>query len=336
MRKTARRTGIALVAGAFLVVGACSNGGSEDSASEPATVGDAVSGAADAASPQVAAGGEASVQVAVRHRIRTATADLVVDEPGQVAEVADRVGDRAGSLGGTVDDDRRRSGDSASAELVVRVPPDALDDFVAGLGELAEVTSSAITTDDVTDEYTDLEGRIENLRASVERIRALMAEADDVAQVAALEGELSRREQELESAEGRMRVLDEQVQLATATISISARDVAVEDEDDSGPPSPMDALAGGWDAFVAVLAWLLAVVLATLPFLVTAAVVVVVARVLLRRRPPRSGPGTGPGSRGGVGPWSPPPAERPAPPVGAWSVPGAGTPPAEGDPTEAG
>jgi hypothetical protein len=311
------RMGLVVLVVAGSVAGACSSGGSDDS--ERAT-GDA---AGDVA-PQVAGGGaedgRASLQVAERQRVRTATVELVVDEGGAAGPAADEVAGLAASLGGAVDDDRRRHGEDGRADLVVRVPPDELEDFVAGLSDIAEVTSSAITTDDVTEEYTDLEGRIENLRASVERIRALMAEADDVAQVATLEGELSRREQELEVAEGRMRVLDEQVQLATVTVSITTRTESEIDDGGGGAPSPMDALSGGWSAFVAVLAWMLAVVLALLPFLVTAAVLGLAARALLRRRPTRSADPVA-----GAGPPVPPVGPHPAPPAGSWSAPGSPT-----------
>jgi hypothetical protein len=118
-----------------------------------------------------------------------------------------------------------------------------------------------------------------------------------------------------------MRVLDEQVQLATVTVSITTRTESATDDGDDGAPSPLDALSGGWSAFVTALAWMLAVVLALLPFLATAAVLALVARALLRRRSARpAGPGPGPGS--------PVPAAgvHPSPPPGSWPAPGSPTP----------
>ena len=312
---TIGRTAVLLLALAVAVAGGCS--GSDDSSQDQFDAtgqalddGVAPDVATDAVAPGEAAGaaGPSQVPDAVeRRRIRTAEVRLVVPLPEDVEGTADNVALVATEVGGTVDDDERTSGDDARAVLVLRVPPDDLEEAIDRVAELAEVRSRSIATDDVTSEYTDLEGRIETLEASVDRLRALIADADDVVQIASLEGELTNREAQLESAVGQLRVLTEQTDLATLTVTITAEEDAPEDDD--GTPSPLEALEDGWGAFVDVVLWIVAVVLAALPFLVTGAVIVLLARWGTRRwraghprEPKRPAPPAGPAG------WAPPPA----------------------------
>jgi len=262
-----------------LAVGACGST-SQDSANS--------SGAESAAVGDVVAGGQGET-VAARYRIRTADLTLSVDEAEQVTTVADQVVDVITAAEGLVDDDNRTFGRSASADLVVRVPPDDLDRVLDELGTLAVVTQRNISTEDVTEAYTDLEGRIATLEESINRVRALVAEAPDVVQVAILENELRNREIELESAKGQMRVMNDNVELATLSVRVRSDQLVDLDGEqiDEGPPSPADALSSGWDAFVTVAAWLVAVVLATLPFLVVFGLVLFAAIRLRRRRGPK-------------------------------------------------
>ena len=309
-----RAVAAATLAGAVALAAGCS---SQDASERFQSVGSAVSGgaAADMATEAApTAGGAQVADVVERRRIRTAEVRLVVPLPDDVEGTADNVALVATEVGGMVDDDERTAGSDARAVLVLRVPPDELETAIDRVAELAEVRSRSIATDDVTSQYTDLEGRIATLEASVDRLRALIADADDVVQIAALEGELTNREAELESATGQLRVLSEQTALATLTVSIvPEEDAPPPEEDDDGAPAPLDALSSGWEAFVAVVLWAVAAVLATLPFLVTAVLLALLARGVGRR-------------------WRaahPRPARRPAPPAG---VPGWGPPPGS-DPT---
>ena len=126
----------------------------------------------------------------------------------------------------------------------------------------------------------------------LERIRALIGEAVNVMDIASLEGELLRRETELESLEGQLRTLSERVDLATVVLLL----VEAEPGTDPGDPVPAIALGSsepgftsgldaGVDAFVAIGAALLVVIGALLPFVPLALVALVVWRLVRHRRP---------------------------------------------------
>jgi hypothetical protein len=170
--------------------------------------------------------------------------------------------------------------------VVLRVPVDQYDAVLAGLqgtGKLLERTAKA---QDVTDQVVDVESRIRSQRASVARVRELMDQATKLSDVVTLEGELSRRESDLEALEAQQASLKDRTSLATITLSLSETPVkkAAKEDDD---PGFVDALAGGWDAFVTMLRWLAVVIGAVLPFVAVAALIVLVWLRIVRPRLPR-------------------------------------------------
>ncbi|WP_461022156.1 DUF4349 domain-containing protein [Thalassiella azotivora] len=170
------------------------------------------------------------------------------------------------------------------AVLVVRVPSDrfrtAADD-VAALGtEVGRWSTETL----VEDALVDLESRMATQRASVERVRALMAEATSLADVVALESELATREADLESLRARHAALAGQADLATLTVHLRTPGVAAATDDATGF---LPGLRAGRDALVTSTQVLLTAVGALLPFAAVAAVVVVPVLAVRRRR--RSG-----------------------------------------------
>jgi hypothetical protein len=256
--------------------------------------------AADAAGGEVGAGTGSAVaatltQVAPpqdgREIIRTATLEVATEDVVGASEAAVRVAVEVGGFLASSESDLE--GD-ARASLVLRVPPDRFFDVLDDLADLGELESRQVGSEDVTAQVVDLEGRLAAVRASVERLRALVAEAADVPQIVAIEGELARREGELESLTGRLRALGGQVDLATVTLVLD-EPVAAEVSDDipgfvPGLRTGVVALANVTSAAVTALGFLL-------PFVIPAALLWFgarwVQRVLRRRRPPLPAMATG-------------------------------------------
>ena len=98
------------------------------------------------------------------------------------------------------------------------------------------------------------------------RVRELMDQATKLSDVVTLEGELSTRQADLESLLAQQASLKDRTSLATITLSLSETPVKKADKDDD--PGFADALAGGWDAFVTMLRWIVVALGAVLPFAV--------------------------------------------------------------------
>ena len=104
----------------------------------------------------------------------------------------------------------------------VRVPIEAYDAFVAGVVKLGELVSLKADSQDVSEEFYDLEAR-EKAKA-VEEQRLLKHLADSTGkleEILNVERELSRVRSEIEQMQGRLRALGNLTTLATVTITAS-------------------------------------------------------------------------------------------------------------------
>ena len=262
--------------------GSSGGGGSAD---EPAPV----NGATDASGAGGAVGESSTVSADAvevdatgsRQRTFTANLSLGVDEVEraveQGAEAVSSVGGFTAAAELDLEGDRR-----ASASY--RVPADQFDAALDALCALGEVRTKDVRTDDVTAEYADLESRVAALRTSVERLQGFLAQATDVGQIATIEAELTRREAELESTEGRRRALADQVALSTISVSFEPLGEAAEDR-----PTFLAGLNTGRDAAGTLLAAGAATAGFLVPFL-PLLVLVLLAFALVRRRRTRVTP----------------------------------------------
>ncbi|MEU0422476.1 DUF4349 domain-containing protein [Streptomyces canus] len=247
----------------------------------------AQSQAEGAAGAEAGAGGKQATtapQPAVNHIIRTATLTVRVKNVPKSLAAARTTTENAGGFVGKESTSRDEEG-REQTEVVLRIPVERYDEVLTdleGAGKLLERTANA---QDVTDQVVDVESRIATQRASVARIRELMDKATKLSDVVTLEGELSTRQADLESLLARQASLKDRTSLATITLSLSESPVAKAEKDDD--PGVVDALAGGWDAFVTMLRWVVVAVAAVLPFLAGIALIVLVWLRLIRPRLPR-------------------------------------------------
>ena len=91
-------------------------------------------------------------------------------------------------------------------------------DRLAGVGELVD---QSITADDVTERIVDLQSRINTAEASVLRLQDFLNEANDINIIAQLENQLLERETTLETLRGQLRTVQDQVDLATITLTLT-------------------------------------------------------------------------------------------------------------------
>ncbi|MFD7427943.1 DUF4349 domain-containing protein [Streptomyces sp. NPDC059818] len=298
-RPAARRTQTALAAGLLTAVLALSGCGAADdsgASSDKGAAAPARQDRADAAAGDAkqGAGGSAAAKkpnpLTTAHVIRTASLSVEVKSAPKAAAAARATAEAAGGL---VADEKTERVDDAhdSSHLVLRVPQGEYDRVLGDLSGTGKLLSRTSAAKDVTDQVVDVESRIATQRTSVARVRKLMDRADALSDVVTLEGELSNRQSELESLLAQQASLKDRTTLATITLDLSepADDDAADDE--SGPGF-LDAVGGGWHAFVTMVRWLAMAVGATAPFLAVAAVVLVLWR-LLRRRGGKAGPDGG-------------------------------------------
>lgn len=221
-----------------------------------------------------------------RQVVTTASASLAVEDP---ADAAQRVSELVESAGGRVDErtEQAASGEDgpegAVADLVVRVPSDALTGVLADLEDLGDVESVSVSRSDVTATAVDLDARISALQSSVARLQALMDGAATTEALLDAEEALSERQEQLESLQSQRALLADQVELSTLRVHLQPFGVAPA----GGPDGFVDGFGTGWRALVAALGAAVVVLGIILPWLGVGALVtagVLVPLRLSRRR----------------------------------------------------
>jgi hypothetical protein len=243
-----------------------------------------------------------ATDTAARDIITTATASMTVDD---VEAAARSIGDAAESHGGYVESmtiDRHGTaqpagpGTGASDDVMpspsplqgstvtVRVPSEDLTTLVTEVSALGEVTSSAINRQDVTEQTVDLQARIDAAQASVDRLTALMAEAQNVGDLIAAESALSERQALLESYQQQLKMLDGQVEMSTLTVFLAPRVEQVT----ADPAGFGDGFLAGWNGLVATLNAVVVALGFLVPWLAVGAVAALlvwsIVRLARRRR----------------------------------------------------
>ena len=101
----------------------------------------------------------------------------------------------------------------------VRVPIDHFNAFVSAVSRLGEVRQNHVGSQDVTEEFFDLEARIRNKREEEKRLLKHLADSTGkLKDILEVEKELSRVRGEVEQMEGRLRFLANRTELSTITI----------------------------------------------------------------------------------------------------------------------
>ncbi|MFE7835047.1 DUF4349 domain-containing protein [Streptomyces sp. NPDC057474] len=248
---------------------------------------------------------DAPPSITASHIIRTATLTVRVKDVPKALDEARTTVENAGGFVGN-ESTTRDGKDRERTRVVLRVPTEKYDEVLTELEGTGKLIERKTKAEDVTDQVVDVESRIKTQQASVARIRELMDRATKLSDVVTLEGELSSRQADLESLLAQQKSLKDRTSLATITLSLSETAVKKADKDDD--PGFMDALAGGWNAFVAVFRWLGMALAAILPFaLATALVLLLWSRFARSRRP---APATAPAGTAGSLPAAAPDKEE--------------------------
>lgn len=168
-----------------------------------------------------------AAQVA-RKVIANASMTLVVADTqtaiGQIESMLDEVG---GYIANTNFYKSSYSGNELlRGTMTLRVPAEGLRSAMDQLRGLAvDVRSENITREDVTDQYSDVEAQLRNLRATEDELRALLAEVrekpnatpDDIM---AVHYRITEIRGQIEQLQGRQNMLDNLVSLSTLTVEL--------------------------------------------------------------------------------------------------------------------
>ncbi|CAL9572131.1 hypothetical protein SUDANB120_04871 [Streptomyces sp. enrichment culture] len=291
-RGAAALAGLAL-AGSLALTGCGADGEAAGSAAADkaavapaAPKGEARTGAGAAAPPAEGAAKApgAPAPAAVRpHVIRTASLAIETDDAGKALASARAAAEGAGGFVGNESTRRGKDGRMTST-VTLRVPSERFDAVLGALEGSGKLLHRKVEAQDVTEKVADVDSRVRSQQASVARVREMMERATALGDVVMLEGELSKRQSDLESLLAQQTALKDQTSLGTVTVEVSEPEAAAGPAEDGERPSVWGALRTGWEAFTNVVAYAVVAVALVLPFAAAAAVGVLGFRFLRRRR----------------------------------------------------
>ncbi|MFF7851029.1 DUF4349 domain-containing protein [Streptomyces sp. NPDC007910] len=262
------------------------DGGTADGSSGASGASSGSGSGADSGSGSGSGSAKATAKApAQQHVIRTAALSVEVADAAKALVTA-----RTAALeaGGRVENESTERIDDAylASRIVLRVPQEKYDSVLAELAGTGRLLNRKADAKDVTDQVVDVQSRIATQRASVARVRELMDRADRLSDVVTLEAELSRRQADLEALLAQQSSLKDRTSLATITLQLTEKrkEQPKAEEREEGRPGFLDALAGGWNALVGVVAWILIVLAALAPWLAVGLVAFVLWRRLIRPR----------------------------------------------------
>ncbi|MGI6145056.1 MAG: DUF4349 domain-containing protein [Clostridia bacterium] len=141
------------------------------------------------------------------------------------------------SLEGYITNETANAVDSKGTKrgsLQIRIPQYSFEDFLIGIKNFGKLKNSHIYSQDVTEEYIDVESRLKTMRTKEERLLNILTQSGNLSDILAVENELANTRAQLESLEGRMRYLNNQTEYSTVNISVEQLVVSTQQVTTSG------------------------------------------------------------------------------------------------------
>lgn len=140
-------------------------------------------------------------------------------------------------------------------DLTIRVPHKNFDTLVNSFSDgVGSVLSKNISSDDVTEEYTDVSIKLANKKIYLEKYRDMLKSATTTKDMLEIQEKIRGLEDEIDVAEGRLRFIDDRVNYSTLNLSLYKEKVRSSTTSKIGFGSRfVDSLTEGWNSFVAFL-----------------------------------------------------------------------------------
>jgi hypothetical protein len=212
-----------------------------------------------------------------RKIIKTARISIEVDDFDPAATAVEQLALAAGGFVSNSNSYITAEGQKRGT-VTIRVPAEGFESVLEEVKKLGEVKSTSSSGQDVTEEYIDLDIRLKNYQRQEERLLVILDNATTVEDLLKVEEQLGRVRGEIERIEGRLRYLDNYIDLSTITVDISE-------------PQPIthtwgirDALSSSVEGFIYSTNALIIFIGNILPWIIFLVLVVGVYRLLRRKK----------------------------------------------------
>jgi len=109
-----------------------------------------------------------------------------------------------------------------SGSITVRVPAEKFETAKDYFRSLAvRVTNESVQSQDITEEYVDLQSRLRNLEAAENRLLDLMKMTGKVSEILEVHRELTNVREQIEQIKGKMQYLEESAKMSSITVNLA-------------------------------------------------------------------------------------------------------------------
>lgn len=154
--------------------------------------------------------------------IRTVDLTVSLEDDSKLNETADRIVEITKQYHGSVTDrSMSYSKYNAGGSITVRIPKDEVDGFLSGVREQGmNVSRIDDRTEDVTQQYVDVDARLRAKQTEVDRLQSYLEKAEDTETLLKVEEQLTRAISDLESYKARMNSLNSRIDATTVRIAL--------------------------------------------------------------------------------------------------------------------
>ena len=149
-----------------------------------------------------------------RKLIRTGNVSLEVQT---VSDAEEKISSWAKGLGGYITNANTWEG---GANFTVRVPSSRFDTAMAQAGDFGKITNRSVNSQDVSDNYYDLQSRLETKYILRDKLSSYLSQAKDIKDLLEIERQLNSVIEEIESTESRFKRLSGQIDYSTIYIDM--------------------------------------------------------------------------------------------------------------------
>ena len=170
-----------------------------------------------------------------------------------------------------------------SYSLKVRVPSKQFESFLqASEKGDGEIITKNIDARDVTEEYVDGEIRLNSKKLFRNRYNQLLEKASKVDDILAIEENIRTLQEEIESQEGQLKFIDDQVTYSTLEINLFTEKTIAQPTvvEDSFLQRFKTSLSNGWNMLVGFVLWCIM----QWPWYIVVVALIVMIKIYLRRR----------------------------------------------------
>lgn len=172
---------------------------------------------------------------------------------GDIKKAQNQVNDILKKNNAYIQNEKFRNTDmDENLDLTIRVPHKDFDALINSFSDgIGSVLNKNISSDDVTEEYTDVSIKLANKKIYIEKYRDMLRKAATTKDMLEIQENIRELEDEIDVAEGRLRFIDDRVNYSTLNLSIFKEKVRSSTTSNIGFGSRfVDSITEGWNTFV--------------------------------------------------------------------------------------